>query len=218
MISRNSNIENQLKKHERLLQYFLRKRFGPVVPEDVVSAGRIGLFFGISKYDENKGMLTPFLKEYITGFALREFQRQRFFKIPEADRGKHKVVVEAIRILEQRFQRSPTQEEITEHTGISDGEVMNALEEIEPVSLDSPAGEDGAMINTIAYPEESPRLKESVSEAINKLKPNEKAIICLYFWGGFSLTEISERMNVTPQRVQKIKEDALRKLRKEIRL
>ena len=213
MISRNSNIENQLKEHERLLRYFLRKKFGPVIPEDVVSAARIGLYFGISKYDENKGMLTPFLKEYITGFALREFQRQRFFKIPEADRGKHKVVVEAIRILEQRFKRSPTQEEITEHTGISDGEIIQ-----EPVSLDTPAGEDGAMINTIAYPENSPRLKISVSEAMNKLKPNEKAIICSYFWGGFSLTEISEKMNVTPQRVQRIKEGALKKLKKEIRL
>jgi DNA-directed RNA polymerase specialized sigma subunit len=213
VISRNSNIENQLKKHERLLQYFLRKRFGPVVPEDVESAARIGLYFGISKYDESKGMLTPYLKEYITGFALREFQRQRFFKFPEADRGKHKVVVEAIRILEQRFQRSPTQEEISEHTGITDLEVIQ-----DPVSLDSPAGEDGAMINTIAYPENSPRLKESVSEAMNKLKPNEKAIICLYFWGGFSLTEIAQKMNVTPQRIQRIKEDALKKLKKEIRL
>jgi len=214
VISRNSNIENQLKEHERLLQFFLRRQFGPVIPEDVESAARIGLYFGVIKYDESKGKLTPFLKEYITGFALREFQRQRFFKISEADRGKRKVVVEAIRILEQRFQRSPTQEEITEHTGISDGEVMNALEEIEPVSLDSPAGEDGAMINTIAYPEESPQIKESVSEAMNKLKPNEKAIICLYFWGGFSLTEISEKMNVTPQRIQRIKEDALKKLKK----
>lgn len=214
-----SNIlEGNYIKNLPLVKYFLRKKFGPVIPEDVESAGRIGLYFGISKYDESKGMLTPYLKEYITGFALREFQRQRFFKIPEADRGKRKVVVEAIRILEQRFQRSPTQEEITEHTGISDGEVMNALEEIEPVSLDSPAGEDGAMINTIAYPEESPRIKESVSEAIKKLKPNEKAIICLYFWGGFSLTEISEKMNVTPQRVQRIKEDALKKLKKEIEL
>lgn len=209
-----SNIlESNYIKNLPLVNYFLRKQFGPVIPEDVESAGRIGLYFGISKYDESKGMLTPFLKEYITGFALREFQRQRFFKIPEADRGKRKVVVEAIRILEQRFQRSPTQEEITEHTGISDGEIIQ-----EPVSLDTPAGEDGAMINTIAYPEESPRLKESVSEAINKLKPNEKAIICLYFWGGFSLTEIAQKMNVTPQRVQRIKEDALRKLKKEIEL
>lgn len=214
-----SNIlESNYIKNLPLVNYFLRKQFGPVIPEDVVSAARIGLFFGVIKYDESKGMLTPYLKEYITGFALREFQRQRFFKIPEADRGKRKVVVEAIRILEQRFKRSPTHEEIAEHTGISDLEVMNSLEEIEPVSLDSPAGEDGAMINTIAYPEESLRIKESVSEAINKLKPNEKAIICLYFWGGFSLTEISEKMNVTPQRVQRIKEDALKKLKKEIEL
>ena len=206
-------LESSYIKNLPLVNYFLRKQFGPVVPEDVQCAGRIGLFFGMSKYDENKGMLTPFLKEYITGFALREFQRQRFFKIPEADRGKRKVVVETIQILEQRFQRSPTQEEITEHTGISDLEAIQ-----DPVSLDSPAGEDGAMINTIAYPEESLRIKESVSEAMNKLKPNEKAIICLYFWGGFSLTEIAEKMNVTPQRVQRIKEDALRKLKKEIKL
>lgn len=209
-----SNIlESNYIKNLPLVNYFLRKQFGPVIPEDVVSAARIGLFFGVIKYDESKGMLTPFLKEYITGFALREFQRQRFFKIPEADRGKRKVVVETIQILEQRFQRSPTQEEITEHTGISDLEAIQ-----DPVSLDSPAGEDGAMINTIAYPEESLRIKESVSEAMNKLKPNEKAIICLYFWGGFSLTEIAEKMNVTPQRVQRIKEDALRRLKKEIEL
>ena len=83
-----SNIlESNYIKNLPLVNYFLRKQFGPVIPEDVVSAARIGLFFGVIKYDESKGMLTPYLKEYITGFALR-ISAAKVFKISEADRGK----------------------------------------------------------------------------------------------------------------------------------
>lgn len=176
MISRNSNIENQLKEHERLLRYFLRKKFGPVVPEDVESAGRIGLLFAVQGYKLDKGPFVPYAARCIIGYALREMRKARLIKTPTA-------------------------------------------EYLKPVSLNKPLDDSNETLqDTISYPAENEDLKELVSEAIQNLKHKEKKIIYGYFWKGYSLTEISEKMNVTPQRIQRIKEDALKKLKKEIRL
>ena len=56
--------------------------------------------------------------------------------------------------------------------------------------------------------------KIDIKISLTKLTKNEKTVIILHFYYGFSIVEIAESFNISRQRVNKIKNVALKKLRK----
>lgn len=56
--------------------------------------------------------------------------------------------------------------------------------------------------------------KIDIKISLTKLTKNEKNVIILHYYYGFSIVEIAESFNISRQRVNKIKNMALEKLRK----
>jgi RNA polymerase primary sigma factor len=61
------------------------------------------------------------------------------------------------------------------------------------------------------------RRRRSVLAVVNGLKELESRVVCLYFGLGhehaLTLEEISQRLDVSPERIRQIKENALHRLR-----
>jgi RNA polymerase primary sigma factor len=130
--------------------------------------------------------------------------------------------------LEQKRGREPLPYELAEALCINEKEALDLLQAgRSSVSLSGPGAgmEDVAIEDMIADESaESPdkrideaRRRRSVLAVVNGLKDLEARVLRLYFGLGhehaLTLEEISQRLDVSPERIRQIKESALHRLR-----
>ncbi|MDO9549028.1 MAG: sigma-70 family RNA polymerase sigma factor, partial [Candidatus Marinimicrobia bacterium] len=131
-------------------------------------------------------------------------------------------------ILEQQYERAPSQGEIAEGLDMQTSEVSDAIRiSRRHQSLNAPFrdGEKNSLINVIsddAQPMPDFRLmgeslKQEIRDALSTLKERERDVIKMYFGidreYASTLNEIGEKFNLTRERVRQIKEKAIRRLR-----
>mgnify|MGYP001059217043 CR=1 FL=1 len=133
------------------------------------------------------------------------------------------------RQLTQEKGREPSHEEIGERMDISSEKVeeVKNLFQHEPVSLDTPVGEDtdshlGDFVedqNSLAPTDAASRqlLKEQIDRVLDELTDREKRVLQLRFGlkdgRARTLEEVGKEFNVTRERIRQIEGKALRKLR-----
>jgi RNA polymerase primary sigma factor len=132
------------------------------------------------------------------------------------------------RQLVQELEREPTTEEIAKRMGVSLEKVRMMLKiNREPVSLDTPIGEDedsylGDVIidPKIASPTEAivqMDLSEQTRKILATLTPREERVLKMRFGIDekvyYTLEEVGEKFGVTRERIRQIEAKALRKLR-----
>ena len=123
--------------------------------------------------------------------------------------------------LEQRLGRSPTEEEMAEWMGVSEGELASLLVEAAPVTLLPPEE-----LLSLAEQMEGHRywakeqweaLLDDLAGAIENLPERERWVITLYFYENFTLRAIAEVLNITEGRACQLKTQALFRLRLALR-
>jgi RNA polymerase sigma factor for flagellar operon FliA len=132
----------------------------------------------------------------------------------------------AVGILEQRLQRTPSEEEIAAQLGISLQAYQEALLELRGISLGSldatPRNEDSrSLINFIADPEEnSParqlersELEKLIAEGLKKMPRVEGMVLDLYYRQELGIREIAPILGLHITRVSQIKAQAVLRLR-----
>jgi RNA polymerase primary sigma factor len=150
-------------------------------------------------------------------------------KIPANKIGGLSKINQASALMEQRFEREPTIEELAEFLGQNVEDIKSTnVASIRQSSLDAPFSDsdEGSLLDILNNPEaESTDAaltdKESLSIELERilatLHTREKEIICRVFGIGYdypqSIEDVSERIGVSHERVRQIKESALRKLR-----
>ncbi|MGA2959814.1 MAG: sigma-70 family RNA polymerase sigma factor, partial [Thermodesulfobacteriota bacterium] len=132
------------------------------------------------------------------------------------------------RQLVQELEREPTTEEIAKRMGVSLEKVRMMLKiNREPVSLDTPIGEDedsyleDVIIDPkIASPTEAivqMDLSEQTRKILATLTPREERVLKMRFGidekADYTLEEVGEKFGVTRERIRQIEAKALRKLR-----
>ncbi len=198
---------------------------------DLINEGNLGLIKAAERFDETRGFkFISFAVWWIRQSILQAIAEQsRLIRIPLHQVGMlNKIKKEKAR-LEQLYERPPSEEELATALGITKDKLMETiLAGTNALSVDAPLAqdEDMVMLDTIEQDnvEDSDAIvmKESLSKEIDEvlgILPQQEKDILYQFFGlnqnrSLTLDEIAERHNMTKERVRKIKERALSKLKK----
>ncbi|MDP9405655.1 MAG: RNA polymerase sigma factor SigF [Actinomycetota bacterium] len=202
--------------HLPLVEY-LAKRFkdrGEPL-DDLIQVGSVGLLKAIDRFDlgrevEFSTYATPTivgeLKRYFRdkGWAVRVPRR-----LQELSLRLNKLVAQ----LTQDLGRSPTVPELAKAAGVSEDEVLEALESgqaYSTTSLDAPSGEDDdAPMRMDRIGEEDLRLDNleyfaSLAPLIEQLPERERTILYLRFFKGMTQSKIAEHVGISQMHVSRL--------------
>ncbi|MDG1283344.1 MAG: sigma-70 family RNA polymerase sigma factor, partial [Flavobacteriales bacterium] len=197
---------------------------------DLINEGNLGLIKAAKRFDETRGFkFISYAVWWIRQSILQALAEQsRIVRLPLNKIGSINKINKAYAVLEQKFERPPTPEEISELVELSITEVKQSLKNTgRHISMDAPLieGEDSSLYDVMGS-EDSPNpdadlmlesLREEIRRALDTLTPREADVVSSYFGlnGGYAMTleEIGEKFDLTRERVRQIKEKAVRRLK-----
>src|SRR5262249_13325964 len=197
--------------------------------EDLVQIGAIGLIKAIDRFDVNRGVeLTTYATPNIIGEIKRHF-RDRGWAV-RVPRGLQELNIQLSRLIEQltvQNGRSPTIPELAKAAGVTDEEVLEALESGRAYSsLSLSAGSGGYDDEGELDPLESLGTEEhqyEVSEDRAVLAPGfrvlderERRILHLRFFEGLTQSQIAQQVGISQMHVSRLIRRSLEKIREEI--
>lgn len=194
--------------------------------EDLVSYGVMGLIDASNKFDENRGVkFSTYASIRISSYIIDEIRKHS--PISRSYMSKINEYNKCVDILQNKFMRKPSLDEVADYMNISDAEVddikMKKLN-LNSVSLDNTIYEDEREITlkdsiredesssptTIVEKEE---LQQIMAKAIDTLKEKDRLILSLYYYEELTLKEIGIILGVSESRVSQLNSRAVSNLR-----
>lgn len=196
---------------------------------DLINEGNLGLIKAAEKFDETRGFkFISYAVWWIRQSILQALAEQsRIVRLPLNQVGSLNKINKAFSKFEQKFERTPSPEELAELLELPKEKVSDTLRVSgRHVSVDAPFvdGEENSLLDVLVN-SDSPNadrslLNESLCREIDRslatLTERERDIIKLFFGIGsqeLTLEEIGEKFGLTRERVRQIKEKAIRRLR-----
>lgn len=198
---------------------------------DLINEGNIGLMKAARNFDHTRGFkyisyAVWWIRQHIIQALV---ENARLIRLPMNKVSLKKRIQKANSILEQKLERTATDEELAEVLNISAREITASLSmNSQFVSLDKPLSEDGegSMIDTLENPNAvstdkevnyTASLKLEIGRSLQMLNERQKETICYYYGIGIdhpmSLEDIAIKFYITRERVRQIKDTAIDKLR-----
>jgi RNA polymerase sigma-B factor len=197
--------------------------------EDLVQIGAIGLIKAIDRFDVNRGVeLTTYATPNIIGEIKRHF-RDRGWSV-RVPRGLQELNIQLSRLIEQQtvqLSRSPTIAELAKAAGVSEEEVLEALESgraYSSLSLSAGSGghdDDGELDPLESLGTEEPQYEVSEDRAVlapgfRVLDERERRILHLRFFEGLTQSQIAQQVGISQMHVSRLIRRSLEKIRDEI--
>jgi len=196
--------------------------------EDLVQIGAIGLIKAIDRFDVDRGVeLTTYATPNIIGEIKRHFRDKGWsVRVP---RGLQELNIQLSRLLEEltvELSRSPTIAELAKAAGVSDEEVLEALESGRAysslsLSVGASQDEEGELDPLESLGTEEPRY--ALTEDLAVLAPGfrvlderERQILHLRFFEGLTQSQIAQQVGISQMHVSRLIRRSLEKIRAEI--
>lgn len=198
---------------------------------DLINEGNLGLIKAAQRFDEKRGFkFISYAVWWIRQSILQALAEQsRIVRLPLNKIGAINKLNKTISSLEQRLEREPSPEELSEALEMMPQEVQETFKNsTRHLSLDASIGEDenGGTLYDLLRNESSTApdkslfqesLQLEIYRALATLTEREADVIKLFFGLGgkvpHSLEEIGEKFELTRERVRQIKEKAVRRLK-----
>jgi RNA polymerase primary sigma factor len=197
---------------------------------DLINDGNLGLIKAARRFDHTKGFkFISYAVWWIRQSILQALAEQsRIVRLPFNRIGALIRISRTFCELEQKYEREPTAEELSEAMAITLSEVNDSMMlGNRHISFDAPfiQGENKSLLDILECSHNdkpdsellSDSLKMEIQRILATLTQQESEVIAFYFGLGghqaLSLEEIAEKFLTTSQRVKKIKDKAIIRLR-----
>ncbi len=197
---------------------------------DLINEGNVGLIKAGQRFDETRGFkFISYAVWWIRQSILQALAEQsRMVRLPLNQVGSLNKIKKETSRLEQKFERLPSAEELSEALEIPFYKIDAALKiTTRYVSMDAPLVEDeDTKFIDVFVDEDSPftdagLMRESltleIQRSLSTLTDKERDVINLYYGIGvphaLTLEEIALKFDLTRERVRQIKEKAIRRLK-----
>ncbi len=209
---------------KRIANHMIAKLPASVEVDDLIQVGMIGLMDALSRYEETPGaQFETYAAQRIRGAMLDELREADW--LPRGARKSMRQIEAAVRVLQQRFGRSPIEAEIASELKVS-------LDDYQQMLLDARGtqlihyedfmedGDDDFLERNCASSNPDPlasllddNLRQVLIGAISDLPEREKMLMGLYYEQELNFKEIGAVLGVSESRVCQIHNQAVARLR-----
>jgi len=228
---------NERTREELILEYaplvkYIAERMAMRLPphlskDELMSAGIIGLFDAVDKFDDSKGIkFRTYAERRIRGAIIDELRKMDW--VSRSVRKDMHRIENASKALELKLGREPEDIEVAQGLGIdiesyyemihrASGAGLLSLDEImvdgTTTKLTMRASGDPSPLDELKIKE----LKDIIANALATFPKKEQLVISLYYYNELTLKEIAEVLGLTESRISQIHSKVILKLRIKLR-
>ncbi len=199
---------------------------------DLINEGNLGLIKAAERFDETRGFkFISYAVWWIRQSILQALAEQaRIVRLPLNKIGTINKINKAFSELEQKYERPPSAEELSEFLDISVQDIKQSMSiNGRHISMDAPLleGDESSSSMYDVLPNDSlpgpekelvvESLRKDIERSLSTLTSREGDVVRLYYGLNgkhpMTLEEIGERFDLTRERVRQIKEKAIRRLK-----
>ncbi len=193
--------------------------------DDLFQVGCVGLVKAIDNFDTSFDVkLSTYACPLILGEIKRYLRDNNSLRISRSIKD---IAYKSLKLKDELVTidgKEPTNKEIADILGITEYEVVNALESLkEPVSMYEPIYNDGGdtiyLYDQIANKEDDYDLesKLAIEKALNNLKDREKYILKERYLIGKTQMEIAEELGISQAQISRIEKGAINNIKKRVK-
>ena len=192
--------------------------------DDLYQVAALALVKGIERFDVEKGIkFASFITPTMVGEVKNYFRdRSRTIRLPRRSAQLARELREVKAKLEQQLGRSPKVSALAVAMGLSDAEVLEAMElgnAMTPASLDAQVADEDSESSLSTFlgfsdPGYSDFERNDMLErAMSALDARQRAVIIARFYEGLSQRDVAAQLNISQMTVSRIERQALDRLR-----
>ncbi|HMS16867.1 MAG TPA: FliA/WhiG family RNA polymerase sigma factor, partial [Planctomycetota bacterium] len=226
-------LRNRLIENYYPLVRYISERLLSTLPrsiecDDLTSAGLFGLMDAIDGFDLSRGIkFKTYCTTRVRGSILDELRSQDW--VPRLVRLKANKITKALKALNARLGREPTEQEMAEELGIGMPEYQSMIGEANPVTVFSLSDKfddsqtDGSLEKAeiiadhrIENPLDCVNRRDVIEVLTQNLSHKEKRIVIMYYYEGLTMKEIGRILDLTESRVCQIHSNVIARLKDRI--
>lgn len=216
-----------VRRHSDLVSSISRRYRGKGIDEDdLLQVANMALLKAIQRYDPEIGSIRPYAAATISG-ELKRLLRDRGWsvRVPRSLQERSLEVAKMSEQMSQKLNRAPEPQELAEQLGITEEEVLEALDARNAYvssSMDKPAESTGLTLLERLVADDIRLLMADdrivVEEAMKKLPERQQRILELRFNEDLTQSEIADEVGISQMHVSRLLSRALTSLRDSIEI